>query len=77
MVIWGLVVAPKADNPLPPRARELIGTGVLLGIAGLVALAGHPAPAAVFAAVVALDQVGLVALGPGTVVAVHLAGPTA
>jgi hypothetical protein len=77
VVAWGLVVAPKADNPLPLRARELIGTGLLLLVAGALALAGQPVPAAAFATVVVVNQVLLVALGPGTAVAARLVGPTA
>jgi hypothetical protein len=77
IVVWGLVVAPKADNSLPLRARELLGTGLLLAIAGGLALAGQPVPAAAFAAIVVVDQVLLVALGQGTAIAIHHAGPTA
>ncbi len=77
VVVWGRVVAPKADNPLPLRARELIGTGLLLGVAGALALAGQPVPAGAFATVVVVDQVLLVALGPGTAVVARLAGPAA
>ncbi len=70
-------VAPKADNPLPLRARELIGTGLLLGVAGALALAGQPVPAGAFATVVMVDQVLLITLGPGTAVAARLAGRSA
>ena len=77
IVVWGLVVAPKANNVLPLRARELIGTGLLLAIAGGLALGGRPVPAAAFATAVLVDQVLLVALGPGTAMATRLAGPSA
>ena len=30
IVVWALVVAPKARNPLSPMTRWLIGTGLLL-----------------------------------------------
>jgi hypothetical protein len=77
VVTWGLVVAPKAANPLPLRVRELLGTGLLLGVAGGLALAGQLAPAVAYGAVVLVDQLLLVALGPGTAVAARHASPAA
>lgn len=69
IVVWALVVAPKADNPLPPRARELLGTGLLLLVAGALAAAGQPEWGIVFAAVVAADQALLLALNAGGIAA--------
>ncbi len=76
MAVWGLVVAPKADNPLPLRTRELIGTGLLLGVAGALALAGQPAPAAIFAAIVVIDWLLMVAFDPGAAMAARPSRPT-
>ena len=61
VVVWGVVVAPKARNPLPQRQRDLIGTVLLLVAAAGLAVAGQPAVAAVFAAVVVLNQLLLIA----------------
>jgi len=55
-VVWGLVAAPKAKNNLPLRARSLIGTLLLLGVAALIAMAVQPGWGIVFAAVVVVDQ---------------------
>jgi hypothetical protein len=42
VVLWALVVAPKAANPLPPLARELIGTALLVLVAGILGASGQP-----------------------------------
>lgn len=76
VAVWGLVVAPKAANPLPLRVRELIGTGFLLGVAGGLTVAGQPLPAVAYAALVLIGQAFLL-LGPGTGVAAHPASPAA
>ena len=59
---WALVVAPNADNRLPPRARELIGTGLLVLAAGALALAGQPGWAITLAVVVLVDQILILVL---------------
>ena len=51
IVVWSLVVAPKAKNRLPQRHRTLIGTGLLLGTAVALGAAGQPGVALVFAGV--------------------------
>lgn len=56
MVFWGLVAAPKANNWLAPRTRELIGTAALLLVAGLLAAAGEPAVATAYAVIVVIDE---------------------
>ena len=58
------VVAPKADNPLSQPTRDVIGTGLLLLAASGLAVAGQPGFAAAFAAIVVIDQLVMVALGP-------------
>jgi Protein of unknown function (DUF2568) len=67
VVTWALVVAPKARNPLPPLARELIGTSLLVGVAGLLVAAGRPEWGIALAAVVIVGQV--------LVLARHASGP--
>jgi uncharacterized protein DUF2568 len=64
VVVWAFVVAPKADNPLSQPTRDVIGTGLLLLAAGGLAVAGQPGFAAAFAAIVVIDQLVMVALGP-------------
>jgi hypothetical protein len=76
VLVWSRVVAPKAANPLPLRVRELIGTGLLLGVAGALALAGQLVPAVAYGAVVLVDQ-ALLLVGPGTAVAAHHANQAA
>ena len=72
IVIWGLVVAPKARNPLAPRVRWLIGSALLLVAAGALWVVSATVAAVVFAILVVVDTVILLALdrgpmaGPGT-----------
>jgi hypothetical protein len=63
IVVWALVVAPRARNPVPQTSRMLIGTVLLLACAGLLAVAGHPGLAAVFAAANIANTALLLALG--------------
>ena len=64
IVVWGFVVAPKADNPLRQQARDIIGTVLLLVAAAGLAAAGQPQLALVFAVVVVSDWLALVVMGP-------------
>jgi hypothetical protein len=55
IVFWGLVVAPRAVNPIAPTARVLIGsTALLLTAAGLY-VAGQTTFALVFAALIIVN----------------------
>jgi hypothetical protein len=63
VVAWALVVAPKASNPLPQGTRMLIGTGLLLLVAVVLAVAGQPVAAAVFAVVNVVNTGAVFALG--------------
>jgi hypothetical protein len=66
VVAWGLVVAPRARNAIPQTTRMLIGTVLLLGCAGFLALAGHVGLAAAFAVVNVVNTAVLLAIGgPG------------
>ena len=67
IVVWAFVVAPKAQNGLAQPVRDVIGTALLLLAAGGLAAAGEPRFAVVFASVVVIDWLAMVALGPGTV----------
>lgn len=73
VVFWGLVAAPKARNPLPTLARELIGSAVLLGIALLLGLAGQPAVAAAYAIILVVDHALIIVLDPRPAAELRLA----
>ena len=64
IVVWAFVVAPKADNPLSQQVRDIVGTVLLLVAAAGLAVAGQPALAVVFAAVVVADWLVIVVIGP-------------
>jgi uncharacterized protein DUF2568 len=64
IVVWAFVVAPKADNPLSQQVRDVIGTVLLLVAAGGLAAAGEPTLATVFAAVIVIDWLAIVVIGP-------------
>jgi hypothetical protein len=57
LVIWRLVVAPKADNAIPGDIRVLIGSFALLLAASALALAGEAALAVAYAVAVAVNTV--------------------
>jgi hypothetical protein len=63
IVVWALVVAPRARNPVPQTSRMLIGTVLLLACAGLLAVAGPVGLAAAFAAANIANTALLLALG--------------
>ena len=63
VVVWAIVVAPGADNPVPQFQRMVLGT-VLLELAALaLAAAGQRTAAAVLAVLVLVNAVGMVVLG--------------
>ena len=62
IVIWGLVVAPKARNPLAPRVRWLIGSALLLVAAAALWVIGSTVAAVLFAVLIVVDTVILLAL---------------
>ena len=65
VVVWALVVAPKAANPIPQDVRVVLGSGLLLLAAGALALAGHHELAAAFALAIVLNTILLYALPDG------------
>lgn len=60
---WALLVSPNASNGLAPLVRELLGSVLLLSVAGLLALAGRAQLAGVFAVLVVVNTVLLEWLG--------------
>jgi uncharacterized membrane protein YtjA (UPF0391 family) len=65
IVVWAIVVAPNATNPLSQPQRDVIGTALLLAAAVVLAAAGQPVAAVVFGASVAVNWALLAVLGPG------------
>lgn len=69
IVVWALVVAPKARNPLPPLTRWLIGTVLLMVAAVALWVVGPQELAILFAVLVAIDTAVLLWIdtqrGPG------------
>lgn len=63
VVVWAIVIAPKAKNPLTQPQRDAIGTGLLLLVAVALAATGQPLGAAVFGLVVLVNWLFGVALG--------------
>ena len=57
ILIWALVVAPKARNPLSPMSRWLIGTVLLMVAAVALWTVGPQELAILFAVLVAIDTV--------------------
>jgi hypothetical protein len=64
IVIWAVVVAPRTANALSQPQKDAIGTGLLVAAAVSLGAAGQPAAAAVFGAVVVLNWLALVVIGP-------------
>jgi len=64
IVFWAIVVAPTADSGLSQAQKDVIGTALLVATAVAVAVAGQPVAAVVFGAVVVLNWLVLVAIGP-------------
>jgi Protein of unknown function (DUF2568) len=66
IVVWALVVAPKANNSIPQPTRMVIGSVLLLLAAGALALAGQPLVAAGFAILIVANTALLLVRGtPG------------
>jgi len=65
IVVWALLVAPKARNPLSPLTRWLLGTVLLMLAAVALWSAGAQEAALVFGALVAVDTAVLLWLDYG------------
>jgi hypothetical protein len=55
IVLWALFIAPRADSPLPPTARMLVGSALLLVAAGALHLAGYTPAAVVIAGIIVVN----------------------
>ena len=62
VVLW-LVVAPNTANGLSQQQKDIIGTALLLGAAGALAIAGQPGLAIGFAVVVIVNAALLFVFG--------------
>lgn len=63
--LWWLVVAPRTRNGLSQAQKDVIGSVLMLAIAGLVAYAGQPGLAIGYAVLVVLNAVLLFVFGQG------------
>ncbi len=61
-IAWGRIAAPRAQNGLTLRNRQLAGAGLLLAVAAWLAWAGLPFAALIFAAAVIANQALLIVL---------------
>ncbi|HET7830859.1 MAG TPA: YrdB family protein [Candidatus Limnocylindrales bacterium] len=55
LVLWALFIAPRADSPLPPTPRMIVGSALLLVAAGALHLAGYTPAAAAMAALIVVN----------------------
>ena len=62
--LWSRVAAPRA-RVLSPRARQLVGTAILVLVGTALAVGGQPGWGTVLAVVAIADQLLILALGPG------------
>jgi hypothetical protein len=65
IVVWALIVAPKAVNPVRPELRMLIGTALLVVAAAALAATGRTGAAVLLAVLVLVNQALVVVLGRG------------
>ena len=64
VVVWGVVVAPKARNRLSQEQRDVVGTAILLLAAASLVIVGQPLVGVGLAVVVILNAIALRAIGP-------------
>jgi hypothetical protein len=65
VVVWALVVSPKASNTIPQDVRMFIGTGLLLVAAAALAVAGEPVAGLALGILVVVNQGLVLVLGRG------------
>ena len=63
ILLWAVVAAPKTQNGLSGLQKERIGTVIMLGTAGTLALAGQPAIAVSFGMLVVVNVALLAVFG--------------
>jgi uncharacterized membrane protein len=61
--LWGMIAAPRTQNGLSQAQKDVIGSVILLAIAGAVLLAGQSVLAIGYAALVVLNAVLLFVFG--------------
>ncbi len=61
VLIWGLIVAPRARNPLAPRVRWLVGSALLLVAAAALWAVDATTVAVLLAILVVIDTAVLLA----------------
>jgi hypothetical protein len=57
IVLWALFIAPRADSPLMPMPRMIVGSALLLVAAGALHLAGYTPASAVMAVLIVVNTV--------------------
>jgi hypothetical protein len=62
IVLWAIIVAPKARNPLTPHVRWLIGSGLLLVAAAALWSVGLSIAAVLFAVLNVVDTIAMLTL---------------
>ena len=63
IVVWALLIAPKAPGPLTQPQRMISGTGILLVAALALGMAGQTLAGLAFGAIVVVNAILLLALG--------------
>lgn len=63
VVAWALTVAPRRENGLSQPQKDMVGTTVLLVVAGGLALAGQPLLALAYAVLVVANAALLLVFG--------------
>jgi hypothetical protein len=57
IAIWSIWIAPKADSPLDPTVRVIVGSALLLAAAGGLWLVGLSRVAAIFAVLIIVNTI--------------------
>lgn len=65
VVVWALVAAPKARNPLSQAQRDVVGTAILLLGSVALVVAGQVLAGLVLGVAILANAAILLALGPG------------
>jgi uncharacterized protein DUF2568 len=60
VVVWGLWIAPRARFALPPMARHLIGTAIMVGVTIGLVLVGQPLVGEILVALILANATFLV-----------------